>query len=230
MHAPPAQRCSVPRLASPWAVDADWDKPPWPQVQPVLLTHFMGERPVHFPNTQVKVAYDDDHLCVIFRVEDRYIRAANQGYQSPVYQDSCVEFFFTPSTDLSQGYFNLEAHCGGALLFQHQTTRGRDTIRIAEEDLDRIEVAHSLPGLIIREIPQPTTWTLGYRLPVSTLERYAPVLRPCPGAVWRANFYKCADLTSHPHWLTWSSIDRPQPDFHRPECFGELLFDSGVIA
>jgi hypothetical protein len=225
-----AQRYSVPRLGSPLVVDGDWAKPPWPQVQPAWLGHFMGERPIHFPNTQVKVAYDRDHLYVIFRVKDRYIRAVSQGYQSPVYQDSCVEFFFTPSTDLSQGYFNLEAHCGGTLLFQHQTARGKDTIRIAEKDLDRIEVAHSLPRLITQEIQRPTTWTLGYRLPVSILENYAPVVRPCPGVVWKGNFYKCADQTSHPHWLTWSFIDRPQPDFHRPEYFGELLFDSGVIA
>ncbi len=230
MHTPPTRRYSVPRLRSPLVMDGDWAKPPWPRVQPAALAHFMGERPIHFPRTEVKVAYDDDHLYVIFRVEDRYIRAMAQGYQSPVCQDSCVEFFFTPSTDLSQGYFNLEAHCGGTLLFQHQTRRGKDTIRIADEDMDRIQVAHSMPGRIPSEIQEPRTWTLEYRLPLSILEKVAPVVRPGPAVVWRANFYKCADLSSHPHWLTWSWVDVPQPDFHRPEYFGELLFDSGVTA
>jgi len=52
----------------------------------------------------------------------------------------------------------------------------------------------------------------------------APVHRPGPGVIWRANLYKCADLCSHPHWLTWSFVDRSQPDFHRKEFFGTLRF------
>ena len=39
----------------------------------------------------------------------------------------------------------------------------------------------------------------------------------------RANFYKCADKSAHPHFLSWSPIDVPSPDFHRPEFFGELI-------
>ena len=39
----------------------------------------------------------------------------------------------------------------------------------------------------------------------------------------KANFYKCGDLTSHPHYLSWSPIGTPKPDFHRPEYFGELI-------
>jgi hypothetical protein len=184
----------------------------------------MGQRPEHLPNTRVKAVYDDDHLYVLFRVEDRYIKAVAQGHQSPVYQDSCVEFFFTPGTDLSQGYFNLEVNCGGTVLFQHQTARGKDTIRIADDDVDMIMVAHSMPAVIAREIQEPRAWMLEYRLPLSVIGKYAPLTRPRPGAVWRANFTKCADHTSHPHWLTWSAIDRPTPDFHRPEYFGELIF------
>ena len=39
----------------------------------------------------------------------------------------------------------------------------------------------------------------------------------------RANFYKCADKSAHPHFLSWNPIDVPSPDFHRPEFFGELI-------
>jgi len=42
---------------------------------------------------------------------------------------------------------------------------------------------------------------------------------------WRANFYKCADSTSHPHWLTWSPVDHPTPHFHLPAFFGTLEFE-----
>ncbi len=40
----------------------------------------------------------------------------------------------------------------------------------------------------------------------------------------RANFYKCADLSAHPHFLSWNKVDVPTPNFHLPEFFGTLYF------
>jgi hypothetical protein len=31
-------------------------------------------------------------------------------------------------------------------------------------------------------------------------------------------------MAAHPHYLSWNRIDIPQPDFHRPDFFGELKF------
>jgi len=39
------------------------------------------------------------------------------------------------------------------------------------------------------------------------------------------NFYKCADLTADPHFLSWAPINTPEPDFHRPECFQSIILD-----
>ena len=39
-----------------------------------------------------------------------------------------------------------------------------------------------------------------------------------------ANFYKCGDKTSIPHYVSWNKIETENPDFHRPEFFGELYF------
>ncbi|MDD3966848.1 MAG: carbohydrate-binding family 9-like protein [Candidatus Marinimicrobia bacterium] len=44
-----------------------------------------------------------------------------------------------------------------------------------------------------------------------------------PGSRWRANFYKCGDKTSHPHWGSWQALDILI--FHQPESFGILEFD-----
>ena len=41
----------------------------------------------------------------------------------------------------------------------------------------------------------------------------------------RVNFYKCADKTKRPHFVSWQPIDLPNPDFHCPEFFGELTLD-----
>jgi hypothetical protein len=58
------------------------------------------------------------------------------------------------------------------------------------------------------------------------MEKYSTFVKPAPGVKWRANLYKCADATSHPHWLTWSKVDYNRPNFHLPDYFGELEFGS----
>jgi hypothetical protein len=68
-------------------------------------------------------------------------------------------------------------------------------------------------------------WTLEYRIPVRVLAKYSKVQRPAPGVRRRAHFYKCADETSRPHWLTWSPVTSAAPAFHRPEYFGTPSFE-----
>lgn len=213
------------RLGGDMKIDADWNKPQWQAVQPIALDQCCGEKPVHFPHTQAKLMYDDENIYLIFKVDDQYVRCVREGHQSAVCRDSCVEFFFTPGADIGEGYFNIEINCGGTLLFHHQTARGVDEIYLPDADLDRLEIAHSLPASIPEEIMEPTTWTLECKVPLDILGRHVPLAKPAPGVVWRANLYKCADDTSHPHWLAWSLVDLPSPDFHRPEFFGTLVFE-----
>ena len=212
------------RLGEDITIDADWDKNIWANIPTGKLGFFMGDKPEHFPDTQFKIAYDDECIYVIFKVDDQYIRAVGKGYQAPVCLDSCVEFFFTPCEDISTGYFNLETNCGGTILMYHQIERGEYSKPLTDQELDNIEIATSLPNLIVDEIAEPTSWTLEYKLPISILGKYTNIAKPTPGVKWEANFYKCGDKTSRPHWLTWSFVDKPNPDFHRPDFFGTLVF------
>jgi hypothetical protein len=38
----------------------------------------------------------------------------------------------------------------------------------------------------------------------------------------RANLYKCGDECDLPHYISWSPIDLPSPDFHCPDFFGKI--------
>ncbi len=217
--------CKVPAACGPVASNDFWDGAAWRAVPSIHLAHFMGEAPAHRPVTRVKLQYDAEHLYVLFRVEDRFVRAVAAEYQGDVYKDSCVEFFFTPGPDLDQGYFNIEASCGGTLLFTHRQDRHREVVPVAESDARGLSIAHTLPSRIDPEIVDPVAWEVSYRVPWRMLRAYAEVTPPGPGVLWRANFYKCADSCSHPHWLTWAPVEWPRPDFHRKEFFGTLMFD-----
>ncbi len=215
----------VARVKTPITIDAKWDKPAWHDIKPLDLTHYMGDKPAHFPKVQAKAAYDADHLYVIFHVQDNYVRAVAKKNQGPVCQDSCAEFFVTPGTDVKKGYFNLEANCGGTILMGYHLIPRKDAKGPSLRELAQIKIAHTMPKIVEPEIAKPTTWTIEYAIPFKLLAKYMPsAVAPAPGVEWRANFYKCADKTSHPHWLTWSKVDRPKPDFHVPEFFGTLVF------
>lgn len=169
--------------------------------------------------------YDPQAMYVIFHVEDRFVKAVSRTYQDAVFRDSCVEFFFVPGQDLSTGYFNLEVNCGGIALFHYQRKPKTDVFPVTEADFQKLKIAHSLPSCVDPEIETPLTWTVEYRLPFEILSNYAQsVILPQRGTIWRANFFKCADASSHPHWLTWAKVNFPTPRFHLPEYFGSLEF------
>ncbi len=214
----------VQRSGGPVPTGCDWDTGPWQETAPLTIGLHMGDPPEHKPRTQAKLLYDDEFVHVRFRVEDRYIISAVTDHQGRVCNDSCAEFFFTPGEDLEQGYFNIELNCGGTVLFHHQLFRDTNPVDVNTELISHMEIRHSMPDRVYPERPGPETWTAGYRVPWHELEVYAPVTPPGPGAVWRANFYKCADSSSHPHWLTWSPVENEKPDFHLKQYFGLLRF------
>jgi hypothetical protein len=48
-------------------------------------------------------------------------------------------------------------------------------------------------------------------------------LRLEAGATLCANFYKCGDELSVPHYISWAPIEAEKPNFHRPDCFGKMV-------
>lgn len=203
----------------------NWEQGQWSQTEALELTNHMGDKPEHFPETQAKVLYDDKNIYIFFKVQDQYVRSIANAHQGRVWRDSCVEFFFTPGEDISQGYFNVEANCGGFILLHHQRTYGEDVQVIDINDINKMAIKHSMPQIVNPEITDPTTWTLKYTIPLAIIEKYASIKKPRKGVKWKANFYKCADDASHPHWMTWSAVDKPKPNFHLPQYFGILQFN-----
>ena len=203
-----------------------WDGPAWAEAEMLELTHFRPEGSDHRPKTAVRLLYDHNGVFGVFRVEDRYIRCRHGSYRDPVYKDSCVEFFVQPNPD--KGYFTFEFNCGGALLCSHITDPARTSggfrafVNLPEEDGKQVIIYHSMPPLTEPEITEPTVWLLEFFIPFGLLEKYVGPVRNIAGRIWRANFFKCGDETSHPHWSSWTSL--PERNFHLPEYFGTISF------
>jgi hypothetical protein len=215
----------VSRLNGSVTVDGRWDKPQWKNIRPIEIARVMGAKPGFLPVVHAKMVYDDHNLYVIFQVQDRFVRCMTKEINGPVWEDACVEFFFSPDTREPEFYFNLEINCGGTPLMHYNTVPRKVSVHLDSEDIRNIEIAHSLPQIIDPEMTEPLTWTLEYRIPLTLLEKYAPVTRPEKGVQWKANFYKIAENNSNPHYLTWSPVENSIPDFHLPAFFGTISFE-----
>lgn len=199
----------------------------WPNVAPLDIANFHPESSSHRPAVQARALYDADRIHVAFTVADQYVRCVHDRNQQTVCEDSCVEFFVEPRAGL--GYFNFELNCGGTMLANHITDPTRVEGKVASagpienEWLSRIEITHSLPLIVEPEIVEAVVWRVALSIPFELFEAYLGSLGDPAGQTWRANFYKCGDATSHPHWASWAPIGK-RLDFHQPDRFGAITF------
>ena len=208
--------------------NADWERPEWQAAETLEVTHFSWPDSGHHPRTQARVLYDDQAIAVIFRVEDHYVRAVAERFQDSVCTDSCVEFFVAPLPN-SQAYFNFEVNCGGTMLLHRcpsteEREQGRSTENVSDADGATIRIATTLPRIVEPERTEPTIWSVEYHIPHALFAQYFGSDKPTPGTEWKGNFYKCGDLTSHPHWGSWAPVETPSPSFHQPDSYQALIF------
>jgi hypothetical protein len=215
---------NVHRLGKSMEINGDWLKQQWQNVESVSIVNFMGKVPDFIPDVRAKMMYDDENLYVIFNVQDRFVRCITSIINGPVWEDSCVEFFFSPDQSLPERYYNLEVNCGGTPLMHYNIIPDKDIKVIHADDIKTIEIAHSLPEITDPEISGPVTWNIEYRIPLTLIENYSRVTHPKPGIEWRANFFKIAENSSNPHYMTWAVVNHPVPRFHLPQFFGSLKF------
>jgi len=212
---------------------AAWDDLAWSRAETLTIARFHprgtgSPGSNHRPATQVRLLHDGQALGLIFRVEDRYVLARNTEFQSPTHKDSCVEFFVRPRPD--RGYFNFEFNAIGTLrLWYVEKPRKADGsfekyTEVPKDIASTIEVCASQAEPIREEVPGPVVWTVSYRVPLALFEGFIGPLGALSGHTWHANFYKCADDSSHPHWGYWADIG-DRLDFHQPGCFGEIIFE-----
>jgi hypothetical protein len=215
---------SVSKLSQPVKIDGDWNKPQWQNIKEVNISNRMGDKPIFTPTVKAKMMYDNENLYVIFHVNDKYVRCLVTDINGPVYEEPAVEFFFSPDPEFHDRYFNLEINCGGTPLMHYNDFAAKTRNPLDPEDIKKVEIAHSLPQVVDPEITEPVAWTLEYKIPIAMLEKYSRIIHPKEGINWKANFYNIAEKGSNIHFLTWSFVDNPVPNFHLPRFFGVIKF------
>ena len=173
------------------------------------------------PQVSFRIAHDGSTLYLKFYVTENHILAQRTETNASTHRDSCVEFFIDP--DASGAYYNFEFNCIGTTHLAYGPDR-RDRTFIEPELIKKeIFTASTLGNLPFEEKSGTFSWEMTVAIPAN-LFSHTPNLS-FSGLQSRANFYKCADDTQKPHFLSWAKIDTPNPDFHRPEFFDTLYFE-----
>ena len=178
--------------------------------------------PNEFPKTlpvSVHVAHDNEKIYLYYQVEGEELRGVNTKDFMSIWEDSCVEFFVQRKDE--KIYCNFEFNVHGVLLAAKRESR-EFSEQLSQQLMSSIERFTTIRHYYKAD-QQLSDWTLYAEIPKEAFG--FSVDEKLSHQTIRANFYKCGDETNEPHFISWNPIDLPQPNFHVPEFFGELMFE-----
>ena len=166
------------------------------------------------------MGHDGSNIYLFYQVEEPQVRAVNTEFNAPVWEDSCVEFFFSPAGD-KKYFYNFEFNAIGTVLGGYGKDRHQRE-QLPGSVLTQVVTLPSLGKEPIAGIWGKTQWDLQVKIPVEAL--VFNKIEDLSGLTGHGNFYKCGDKLEKPHFLSWKPVLSSTPDFHLPRYFGQLSF------
>lgn len=146
-------------------------------------------------------------LKVSFKVEAKELRREVLENNGNVYEDSCAEIFLK-KTD-SKEYYNFEFSASGAMLIGKGENRN-ERVRLTEPYFNKVKRKVT----VIENTNLRAIWTLDIELDLADFDLVSSTLM--------GNIYLCGDKLKEVVFISLFDIDILQPDFHRPDFFGEF--------
>lgn len=190
-----------------WALESiPIDKVNWPDQYPAV------------PKVSLRIAHNGSEIFLKYTVGEQYTMALVDQDDGRVWTDSCVEFFIAFD---QTGYYNFEFTCIEKAL-SHFNVPGEGSLHAPIHVMESIGRLSSLGSEPFAERRGDNRWTLTIVIPVEAFFRHE--IASLDGIEARANFYKCGDDLTVPHFLSWNPIEFPKPNFHLPAFFGKIKF------
>ena len=176
---------------------------------------------LYSPKVSFRIAHANNQIWLKYYVTEENILAQVDEVNGGVAGDSCVEFFFDPRAD--GNYYNFEFSCIGMPHLAYGPARHKRQFVEEEKIKKELKISSSLGSEPFIERTGGHTWEMTIIIPASILTEDEGI--QLKGLKTKANFYKCGDKTSERHYLSWNAVGTEAPDFHRPEFFGDLIFE-----
>lgn len=158
------------------------------------------------------VFVDGDGFYVKLTCHEKNPLARYKNFYEPVYTDSCMEFFANFAPDKGDLFFNCEMNSLGTILMGVGINRHN-----RKKITDYTDV---IPDTT--PIRDGESWSVIFHLPLETIYAVYGNLDIRPGFKFTGNLYKCGDETEIEHYMMWNPITVEEPDFHRPDYFGNF--------
>lgn len=131
-----------------------------------------------------------------------------------VCMDSCMEFFLgMHDVGIEDNrYLNIECNSLGVTHIGFGDNRD-NRVFLDSLGIERFPVAVNLGE---------NGWEVFAFVPEEALKKIFGIADVNEDTVMVGNFYKCDENANAP-FGTWAPVTAPQPDFHRPECFGRIV-------
>jgi len=180
--------------APPLRFDADWQ----------------GKNADRERNTEVRLLWTLESLFLRFRARYRVITvfadAEASGRRDQLWDRDVAEVFLQPDPSQLRRYLEFEVSPNGFWV----------DLEIAPGQ------KHDLKSGLRRRVilnKAAKTWVAELALPMKSL-----VERFDPAAKWKVNFYRVEGAEESRFYSAWQPTRTPEPNFHVPEAFGELVF------
>ena len=190
-------------------LDARWERVPYVKLAYVWQDAFPSPY-----TTTARLIHGKDGVTVRLSTNEWPLRATETVCNGRICDDSCMEFFFTPN-EQDKAYINIEINPFGLTHIGYGEGRhGRKLIDIEGE------------GLVIETAIRPREgWAATVFVPYTFIDKHFS----SHAATFRANFYKCGELTVREHYSVWNPIETQKPDYHQPAFFGKITLSEETV-
>lgn len=202
----------------------DISKSTWDNIDYLLINNYPWDNNGYKPETKVQLFYTENDIRIRFTSCEKKVRIEIKDINGPVYQDSCVEFFFIPCKEHNESYFNIEMNAAGIYILQvGQINTDRKLIYDLPKSV--LDIKTDIDENNYMKFNNFKPWHVEYKIPFDLIREYVQEFRAESGHTIYANFYKCGSKTEFNHYGCWQHITYHKPSFHRLESFGKLTFE-----
>ncbi|WP_308990412.1 carbohydrate-binding family 9-like protein [Mariniflexile litorale] len=172
-----------------------------------------------FQKIRFKIAHNNKNIYLYYDVTEPEMMAKYSNHNDPVCKDSCVEFFIAFEKDAN--YYNFEFNSLGTCLLAWGPDRYNRQL-LDTKKINLIKVKTKIKRVNKNGLTL-FNWKTFIKIPLKTFSFSS--IKSLENIKARANFYKCGDDLSKPHYITWNTIKSEKPDFHLKSYFGDIEFD-----
>lgn len=216
----PSYECH--RRSGPILVDGKLDEEAWHKAP--VTSEFVYPWPAQTgprQRTVTRLLWDERCLYVGYECADTDAFAIHTRRDDPTYKDDCVEIFIAPRPDKSPMYYGFEMNCRGVLYdyffaFPEFLLNGLDTVGT--------RLKTGIAGTLNDNTDTDQGWTLELAIPMNNFADLTGKRCPAPGDTWHINLNRWDGRGDQRALSQWSPSGLPDPNPHRPEGFGVLVF------